>query len=83
MRDWTVYILRCGDGSLYTGIAKDPDARLSQHRAGKGGAYTRSHLPVKTVYREPAADRSAALIREAGIKRLTRTEKRRLIRKPK
>lgn len=74
-----VYILRCGDGTLYTGCAKDVDKRLTVHQSGKGAKYTRCRLPVELVYREPAADRSAALRREAAIKKLTRTEKLALI----
>jgi len=74
-----VYMLRCGDGSLYTGIAADPEKRLEVHRRGKGAKYTRSHLPVELVYREEAADRPAALRRELTVKRLARAEKLRLI----
>ena len=78
--NWNVYIVRCSDGSLYTGIARDVEARVSQHNSGAGARYTRSRLPVKLVYREPAADRSAALKREYAIKRLSAKDKRRLIR---
>ncbi len=74
-----VYILRCGDGTLYTGCAKDVDKRLAVHQSGKGAKYTRCRLPVELVYREPAEDRSAALRREAAIKKLTRAEKLSLI----
>ena len=74
-----VYILRCGDGSLYTGSTNDVARRLSAHQRGKGAKYTRSHLPVELVYREELPDRSAALRREAALKRLSRTEKLRLI----
>ena len=49
-KEWTVYILRCGDGSLYTGIAKDVRARLKQHSEGRGANYTRTRLPVKLLY---------------------------------
>ena len=49
-KDWTVYILRCGDGSLYTGIAKDVRARVKQHSEGRGATYTRTRLPVKLLY---------------------------------
>jgi predicted GIY-YIG superfamily endonuclease len=72
---WTVYMLRCRDGSLYTGITLDLDARLAAHRAGKASRYTRSRLPVRVVYREAARDRSAALRRELAIKALPRPEK--------
>jgi putative endonuclease len=75
-----VYLLRCRDGSLYTGITNDLARRLAAHRAGKASAYTRSRGPVRLVYREPVADRSAALRREAAIKRLRREDKLALIR---
>ena len=77
---WFVYIARCGDGSLYTGVTTDPDRRESVHNAGRGAAYTRARLPVRLVYREPAADRGAALRREASIKRLDRKQKEVMVR---
>ena len=64
---WTVYILRCGDGTLYTGCTNDLPRRLAAHRSGRGAKYTRSRLPVEPVYREEAADKSAALRREAAM----------------
>lgn len=76
---WWIYMVRCADRSLYTGIARDPEARLARHNAGSGAAYTRSRLPVELVYREPAPDRGSALRREAAIKRLPTADKRRLI----
>ena len=76
-----VYLLRCGDGSLYTGITNDLARRLAAHRAGTASAYTRSRRPLRLVYREPVRDRSAALRREAAIKRLTRKAKWELIRR--
>ena len=76
---WVVYILQCGDGSLYTGITTNVERRLLQHRTAKGAKYTRSHLPVTVVYTEDATDRSAATIREAEIKKLSRVQKLRLI----
>ena len=76
---WTVYILRCGDGSLYTGCTNDLSRRLAAHRKGKGAKYTRSRLPVALAYREETADKSAALRREAAIKRLSRREKLALV----
>lgn len=76
---WTVYILRCGDGSLYTGCTNDLSRRLKAHRSGKGAKYTRSRPPVTLVYREKTADKSSALRREAAIKRLDRREKLALI----
>ncbi len=77
---WFVYMLRCRDGSLYTGITTDLRRRLAAHRAGTGSRYTRSRLPVRLVYRERRATRAAALKREAAIKRLSALAKRRLAR---
>lgn len=76
---WYVYILRCADGTLYTGSTTDLDRRLKTHNAGKGAKYTRSRRPVELAYWETAADKSAAFRREAAIKQLTRAEKLRLI----
>ena len=76
---WYVYILRCGDGTLYTGITDDVPRRLAAHRAGKGAKYTRGRGPLELVYQERVPDKSAALRREAAIKRLRRGEKERLI----
>lgn len=76
---WYVYMLRCGDGSLYTGSTTEPARRLAQHQSGKGAKYTRSRLPVTLVYAEEAVDRSAALRREAAIKKLTCGEKWKLV----
>ena len=70
-----VYLLRCGDGSLYTGITNDLSQRLASHESGKGSAYTRSRRPVSLAYHEVVRGRSAALKREAAIRRLTRVEK--------
>jgi putative endonuclease len=75
---WYVYIVRCADRTLYTGVARDLSARIDAHNAGHGAKYTRARLPVKLIYQETAADRSAALRREHAIKRLSRTEKRAL-----
>ncbi len=77
---WTVYVVRCADGSLYTGVATDLARRIAQHNAGTGARYTRARGPVAVVHQEPAPDRSAALRREAAIKRLPRPFKDRLIR---
>ena len=76
---WLIYILRCSDGSLYTGITNDLPKRLKAHAAGKASKYTRSRLPVRLAYREPQKSKSAALKRESAIKRLTRPAKLRLI----
>ncbi len=78
-RCWLVYILRCSDGSLYTGITDDLPKRLKAHTAGRASKYTRSRLPVRLVYSEPQRSKSAALKREAAIKRLHRAEKERLV----
>ena len=78
-REWSVYVLRCADGSLYTGIAKDVTARITRHNSGKGAAYTRTHRPVSLVYSEVKFTRSGALIREAALKRLSRARKELLI----
>ncbi|AKU91959.1 GIY-YIG nuclease family protein [Vulgatibacter incomptus] len=72
---WCVYVLLCGDGSLYTGATNDLARRVARHAAGKGAAYTRSRLPVSLAWSEPALDRGAALRREAAIKRLRRQAK--------
>lgn len=77
--DWHVYIVRCGDGSLYTGIARNLDERIDSHNTGEGGRYTRSHLPVELVYSESAANRGNALSREHAIKQLSRSSKLALI----
>jgi len=69
---YLVYILRCGDGTLYTGCTNDLPRRLQAHQSGRGAKYTRSRLPVELVYQEAVPDRSAALRREAAIKRLDR-----------
>ena len=74
-----VYILRCGDGTLYTGSTNDLERRLRAHRAGKGAKYTRGRGPVELAYREAAPDWPAALRREAAIKALSRAEKLALI----
>jgi|CXWL01.1.fsa_nt_gi predicted GIY-YIG superfamily endonuclease len=77
---WFVYILRCADGTLYTGITKDVDRRCERHNAGSASRYTRSRLPARVVYREAQASRSFALKREAAIKAVSRQEKESLIR---
>jgi len=78
---WQVYILECADGSLYTGIARDLERRLSQHNGQLAGGprYTRGRRPVRLRWSESAADRSLALRREAAIKRLSRALKLALI----
>ena len=78
-RLWFTYILKCGDGTLYTGSTNDLKIRLKKHSSGKGAKYTRSHLPVILVYHEEFPDRSLATKREAEIKNLSRKEKLLLI----
>jgi predicted GIY-YIG superfamily endonuclease len=77
---WFVYLLRCADGSLYTGITKDVSRRCHQHNAGIASRYTRSRRPTCLVYQEAQPSRSAALKREAAIKALSRREKMALLR---
>jgi UV DNA damage endonuclease len=77
---WFVYILRCVDGSLYTGITKDVSRRCEQHNAGTASRYTRSRLPVSLEYQETQATQSLALKRESVIKAMSRQEKESLIR---
>jgi len=76
---WQVYLLRCADGTLYTGITTDLARRLAEHNAGRGARYTRSRLPAELVYVEPAPDRSAAQRREYAIRRMPAAAKRRLL----
>lgn len=72
---WLVYLLRCRDGSLYTGITNDLNRRLESHRSGKASAYTRSRRPLALAYQEVLPDRGSALKREAAIRRLSRADK--------
>jgi uncharacterized protein (TIGR02453 family) len=76
---WHVYLARCRDGTLYTGITTDPVRREAAHNAGRGASYTRSRRPVRLVHLEPAPDRGAALRRELAIKRLPRAVKEQLV----
>ena len=78
---WYLYMLRCRDGSLYTGITTDVEKRLEQHRSGKGAKYTRGRGPLELVYTEECGDHSAALRRELAIKALPREEKWKLLEK--
>lgn len=77
--EYHVYILRCADSTLYTGIAADVERRVAVHNSGKGAKYTRGRLPVEVVYREKQPDKGAALSRELAIKKLTRAQKLQLI----
>lgn len=76
---WTVYILECGDGTLYTGITDDLERRLRAHSQGKGAKYTRGRGPLILRYREQLPDKGAALKREHAIKRMKKSEKMLLI----
>jgi putative endonuclease len=76
---WFVYLLRCADGSLYTGCTNDLERRLGQHNDGRGARYTRSRRPVVLAWRRRVKDRPAALRLEARLKRLTRAEKLALV----
>ena len=80
---WYVYMVRCSDGSLYTGATSDLPKRISTHNAGRGARYTRSRRPVALVYSRRVRDRSRALSLEARLKQLTRAEKQRLIAPPR
>lgn len=77
---WSVYIARCGDGTFYTGVTNDLERRRRQHEEGKGAKYTRGRGPIEIVWSEGAATKGAALVREHALKRLTRTQKERLVR---
>ena len=72
---WFVYLVRCADGTLYTGISNDLERRLTAHNVGSASKYTRSRLPAELIHAEPFADRSGASQREAQIKRLPRQAK--------
>lgn len=76
---WYLYILRCGDGTLYTGITTDVEKRLETHRAGKGAKYTRGRTPLELVYRETCGTHSQALKREWEVKGMSRAEKEKLV----
>lgn len=78
---WYLYILRCGDGTLYTGVTTDVSRRLEAHRLGKGAKYTRGRGPLELAYQEECGTHSEALKREYAVKQLPREEKERLIRK--
>jgi putative endonuclease len=78
MASWFVYMVRCRDGSLYTGATTDLERRVTAHNAGRGARYTRARRPVRLVWHEPVDGRSAALRREAALKRLPARAKRAL-----
>ena len=76
---WYLYILRCRDGSLYTGITTDVEKRFEAHCAGKGAKYTRGRGPLELVYRETCGDHSAALKREIEVKKMPREKKEKML----
>lgn len=76
---WYLYILRCKDNTLYTGITTNVKKRLQQHRSGKGAKYTRGRAPLELVYQQVCKDHTEALKREAFVKKLTRKDKEALI----
>lgn len=77
--DWTVYILQCADGTLYTGITNDLERRVAEHEAGQGAKYTKGRGPFQLVYRERCEDRGLASKRENEIKSLDRKAKLALV----
>lgn len=78
-RGWIVYILRCADDTLYTGITTDLEARLKKHGEGRGARYTKGREPYKIVFSEQHPDKSSAAKRESVIKKMTRSQKLALI----
>ena len=81
--NWYLYILRCADGTLYTGITTNVERRLEAHRSGKGAKYTRGRSPLELAYREECGSHSDALKRELLVKKMSREQKEQLIRQPK
>ena len=76
---WWVYIVKCSDGTFYTGVSNNLNARIKKHNSGEGAKYTQSRRPVELVYKEKSLDRSRSLKREIEIKKLKRSEKLELI----
>jgi putative endonuclease len=76
---WSLYILECGDGSLYTGISNNVEKRLTSHQSGKGAKYTRTHQPVKLMYVEKCGRQGKAMSREREVKRFPKKKKLNLI----
>jgi putative endonuclease len=77
--DWSLYILRCGDGSFYTGVTTDIGRRFRAHQEGKASRFTRTHRPVTLIYQEPCGTRSQALTRECAVKSMSRSKKEDLV----
>ncbi len=82
METWSLYLVRCGDGSLYTGIATDVARRFAEHQSGKGARYLRGRGPLELVYRHPVGNRSEALQLEHRVKRLSKQQKEHLVQRP-
>ncbi len=78
---WYLYMIRCADGTLYTGITTDVDKRFEAHASGKGAKYTRGRGPLTLVYREEGGDHSSALKRELEVKSMTRQQKEAFLQK--
>jgi len=76
---WFLYILKCGDGSFYTGVTNDLERRLRAHQDGKASRFTRTRRPVEMIYREECGTRSQALTRECAVKSLSRRAKEGLV----
>ena len=76
---WLLYILRCQDGSLYTGITKDLEARFKKHNLGVASRYTRTRRPVQLLYQELCGSRTQALIRECAVKAYSKKKKEKLV----
>jgi putative endonuclease len=76
---WHLYVLKCGDGSYYTGVTTDIDRRVREHQEGKASRYTRTHQPVELIHREDCGSRSQALSRECAVKSLSREKKEELV----
>jgi putative endonuclease len=79
MKAWFLYMVRCADGSLYTGVSTNVESRVKTHNLGKGAAYTRSRLPVELVYVEEMESCSEALKKEAEVKKLSKDDKETLV----
>jgi putative endonuclease len=82
MSAWYVYMIRCSDASLYTGVTTDTDRRLREHKESKRGSkYARAKIPLRVVYKETFTSRGPAQIREHEIKKLSKIEKERLVKR--
>lgn len=79
MSDWSLYLIRCRDGELYTGISNDVEQRMAQHREGKGAKFTRGKGPLKLAFHQTVGDRSRASRLEWRVKRLRKKDKERLV----